>query len=33
MDEKKKDDITHRPDQALDNQQAVEVANVVSSLP
>lgn len=33
MEEKKKDNITHRPDQTMENQQEVEVTQVVSSLP
>lgn len=33
MDEKNKDNITHRPDQSMDNAQEVEVTEVVSSLP
>jgi len=33
MDEKNKDNITHRPDQAMENEQAVEVTEIVSSLP
>ncbi len=33
MDEKNKDNITHRPDQTMENEQAVEVTEIVSSLP
>jgi hypothetical protein len=33
MDEKKQDKVTHRPDQTLEETNAVEVTEVVSSLP
>lgn len=33
MDEKNKDTLTHRPDQTMDDEKAVEVTAVLSSLP
>lgn len=33
MDEKKQDKLTHRPDQDMGEKNAVEVTEVVSSLP
>ncbi len=33
MDEKKQDKITHRPDQDMAEKSAVEVTEIVSSLP
>lgn len=33
MDEKKKDKVTNRPEQGLEERQASEVANIIGSLP
>lgn len=33
MDDKKKDKVTNRPEQGLDDRDASEIVNVVDSLP